>query len=180
MVCRRGARPGDAVYVSGTLGDSALALRMLLAGQTPDPFLARRHHDPKARTGLGRALAQAAIATAMIDVSDGLLADLGHILEASQVGAEIAAATLPLALPFQEALAQTPTLLELALSGGEDYELLFTVPPQRETELGNLANFAQVPITRIGRITSAAGELVVRGHDGRPIQSGKSGYDHFG
>lgn len=180
MVCRSGARPGDAVYVSGTLGDSAFALRMLLAGQTPAPFLARRHHDPEARTGLGRTLAQAAIATAMIDISDGLLADLGHILEASQVGAEIETALLPISEPFRRALAQEPALIELALAGGEDYELLFSVPPRREADLHDLAKFAQVPVTRLGRITSAAGELVVRGRDGRPIRAGKSGYDHFG
>ena len=80
IVRRGGARPGDAVYVSGCLGDSALALRRLLAGEAPEALLARRHHDPQARTGLGRALAGAGAASAMIDVSDGLLADLGHIV----------------------------------------------------------------------------------------------------
>lgn len=180
LVCRSGARPGDALYVSGTLGDSGLALRMLLAGQPPEPFLAQRHHDPEARTGLGRALAQAGVASAMIDVSDGLLADLGHILEASQVGAELDTAVLPLSESFNRALAQEPALIELALAGGEDYELLFTVPPKREAELADLVRFAHVPVTRLGRITSAAGDLVVRGRGGRPVRVGKSGYDHFG
>lgn len=180
MVSRRGARPGDAVYVSGTLGDSGLALRMLLAGQTPDPFLAHRHHDPEARTGLGRALAQTAVATAMIDVSDGLLADLAHILEASQVGAEIDSSALPLSPPFQQALAQTPALLDLALSGGEDYELLFTVPPQKEAALAVLAKSTAVPVTRLGIITAPESGLTVFDRDGRPLRPQRRGYDHFG
>jgi thiamine-monophosphate kinase len=108
LVRRSGARPGDAVYISGTLGDSGLALQLLLAGEAPDPFLARRHHDPEARTDLGRALAQANLPTAMIDVSDGLLADLGHLLKASGVGAAIEAAAIPLSPPFRRALALEP------------------------------------------------------------------------
>lgn len=180
LVRRSGARPGDAVYVSGTLGDSGLALQLLLAGQTPEPFLARRHHDPEARTGLGRALAQAAIPTAMIDISDGLLADLGHILEASQVGATIEAAALPLSEPFRRALAQESALLDLALAGGEDYELLFTVPPEREADLAELARSTGVPTTRLGRITGPKEGLIVLDRDGRPIPPRKTGYDHFG
>jgi thiamine-monophosphate kinase len=180
LVCRRGARPGDAVYVSGALGDSGLALQLLLAGEAPDPFLARRHHDPEARTGLGRALAQTAIPTAMIDISDGLLADLGHILESSQVGATIEATALPLSETFRRALAQEPALFDLALSGGEDYELLFTVPPEREADLAALAKSAEVPVTRLGKITSAAGGLIVLDRDGCPIPPRKTGYDHFG
>ena len=100
MLRRRGASPGDAVYVSGTLGDSALALQQLLAGTTPEASLITRHHDPLARVALGRALAAARIPSAMIDLSDGLLADLGHVLEASEVGAEIDEAALPLSPLF--------------------------------------------------------------------------------
>lgn len=180
LVRRRGARPGDAVYVSGTVGDSGLALQQLLAGEAPEPLLARRHHDPEARTGLGRALALAAIPTSMIDVSDGLLADLGHILTASGVGAEIEAAALPLSAPFCRALAAQPALLDLALAGGEDYELLFTVPPEREAELSGLSQSAGVPVTRIGGITSAEEGLTVLGPDGRALRPRRAGYDHFG
>lgn len=180
LVCRNGARPGDSIYVSGTLGDSGLALRMLLAGQTPSPFLARRHHDPEARTGLGRALAQAGIATAMIDVSDGLLADLSHILETSQAGAEIESSALPLSLPFQQALSQTPDLLDLALCGGEDYELLFTVPVEMEAGLTDLANGVGVPVTRLGRVTASQAGLSVIDRDGRSCRPRNTGYDHFG
>lgn len=180
LVCRSGARRGDAIYVSGTLGDSGLALQMLLAGQKPEIFLARRHHDPEARAGLGQTLARAAIPTAMIDVSDGLLADLGHILESSGVGAEVEAAALPLSSPFLRALAQDPSLLDLALSGGEDYELLFTVPTEKKAALAELVKSAQVPVTRLGIITSADKGLMVIGRDGQPIRPRQTGYDHFG
>jgi thiamine-monophosphate kinase len=180
LVRRSGARPGDAVYVSGTLGDSGLALRLLVAGDEPAPFLSRRHHDPEARTGLGRALARAAIPTAMIDVSDGLLADLGHILDASQVGAVIEAAALPLSEPFRRALAQEPALLDLALAGGEDYELLFTVQPEREAGLAEFAGSVGVPVTRLGKVTAPQEGLIVIDRDGRPIEPRKTGYDHFG
>ena len=108
VVRRSGARPGDDLYVSGTLGDSALALRLLSAGDAPPPELARRHHDPQARTALGRELAAAGLATAMIDVSDGLCADLGHILAASGVGARVEVGALPLSDPFRSAAATLP------------------------------------------------------------------------
>jgi len=179
IVRRGGARPGDAVYVSGHLGDSALALRRMLAGEAPEPTLARRHHDPQARTGLGRALAGAGVASAMIDVSDGLLADLGHILEASGVGAEIEEAALPLSDPFRRALAQEAGLLELALAGGEDYELLFTVPAEREGALPAISREAGVAVTRVGRVTAAAAGLTVRDRAGRARRPGVAGYNHF-
>lgn len=180
LVRRAGARPGDAVYVSGTVGDSALALQTLLAGERPEAFLAGRHHDPSARTGLGRALAAAGIPSAMIDLSDGLLADLGHILSASGVGARIDEEALPLSAPFRRALAQTPDLLELALSGGEDYELLFTVPPEREADLSRLASTLTVPLTRVGGVTSPDGGLLVKDRHGGIRRPSHPGYDHFG
>jgi thiamine-monophosphate kinase len=180
LVRRSGARPGDAIYISGTLGDSGLALQLLLAGEAPEPFLARRHHDPEARSDLGRALAQTHLPTAMIDVSDGLLADLGHLLKASGVGAAIEAAALPLSPPFRRALALEPGLLDLALAGGEDYELLFTVPPEREPELAEVARSTGVPMTRLGRVTAPQEGLIVLDRDGCPLPLRKTGYDHFG
>jgi thiamine-monophosphate kinase len=116
----------------------------------------------------------------MIDVSDGLLADLGHILESSQAGAVIEAAALPLSEPFRRVLAQDPALLDLALAGGEDYELLFTVTPDREAELAGLAGSVGVPVARVGRIAGPEEGLTVLGRDGRPISPRKGGYDHFG
>ncbi|MEJ2199875.1 MAG: thiamine-phosphate kinase [Desulfuromonadaceae bacterium] len=179
LIRRYGACPGDGVYVSGTLGDSALALRQLQSGVTPPAELARRHHDPRARVELGRALAAARIPSAMIDISDGLLADLGHILEASAVGAELEEATLPLSAVLKAEVAKDPDRIELALAGGEDYELLFTVPPQQQAGLVELAGAVGVPLTRIGVVTSAATGLMVHpgaGRCGRPVTAG---FDHF-
>lgn len=178
LVCRAGAREGDAIYVSGTLGDSALALRVLSAGETPDSFLSGRHHDPAARAQLGRALAASGIPSAMIDLSDGLAADLGHILSESGGGARIDEEALPLSDSFRRALEKDPELIELALSGGEDYELLFTVPPGRESALAPLGLSLSLPLTRIGTVTAAA-ELLVTGRLGRPYRPGKTGFNHF-
>lgn len=179
LVRRAGARVGDAIYVSGTLGDSALALRTLAAGGTPDPFLARRHHDPAARTKLGRALAASGIPTAMIDLSDGLAADLGHILSASQAGARIDEEALPLSDSFRRALEKDPELIALALSGGEDYELLFTVPPGREPALVPLADSVSLPITRVGTIFSSDKGILVKNRLGRSYRPGRTGFNHF-
>jgi thiamine-monophosphate kinase len=179
MVRRGGARPGDDLWVSGTLGDSALALRLLQRGEAPEPFLAGRHHEPEARAGLGRALAQARLPTAMIDLSDGLLADLGHLLEASAAGALVEEAALPLSEPFRRALAAEPELVGLALSGGEDYELLFAAPPQRRGEVAAVAARCAIPLTRVGEVTPPDDGLSVKTRSGRLIHPRRAGYDHF-
>jgi thiamine-monophosphate kinase len=178
VVKRSGSAPGDAIYVSGTLGDSALALRQLLAGKTPEPSLARRHHDPEARVDLGRALAAAGIPSAMIDVSDGLVGDLGHILKASGTGAVLELGALPLSAPLRKALAETPEVLELALTGGEDYELLFTVPSSREALLPALVEATRLPLTRVGTITSEK-RLAAKDPEGREYRLTQAAYDHF-
>jgi len=179
VVQRSGARPGDAIYVSGTLGDSALALRELQAGRTPEPFLASRHHDPLARADLGRRLAGERLATAMIDVSDGLLADLGHLLWASACGAKIAGAALPLSPPFSAALAADPALFSLALGGGEDYELLFTAPPEAAAALVHLAAATGIPLSRIGTVVPAVDGVSVTDRSGHLLTELPSGHDHF-
>jgi thiamine-monophosphate kinase len=178
-VRRAGARPDDAVYVSGTLGDSALALRLLTADRTPDALLAARHHDPVARVALGRALAEAGLAHAMIDLSDGLLAVLGHILAASRVGVRLEESRLPLSAPFRAALRDDPALLELAWGGGEDYELLFTAAPRREAELARLAQALEVPLTRVGTIVPAARGVRIRDVAGRERPAPRAGFNHF-
>jgi thiamine-monophosphate kinase len=178
VVSRAGARPGDGIYVSGTLGDSALALQRLQAGRIPEPELARRHFDPQARTALGRALAAAGLATAMIDLSDGLIADLGHVLHASGAGAQVKRSALPLSRAFLEGLAGDPALAELALSGGEDYELLFTAPAGREEEIPPLAAELALPLTRIGRVVAGQGLFLI-GADGSMSRPGRGGFDHF-
>jgi thiamine-monophosphate kinase len=179
LVQRRGARPGDLLYVSGALGDSALALALLQAGEGVDEAMAQRHHDPQARTSVGRRLATAGLATAMIDLSDGLLADLGHLLTASQVGARLRQDAIPLSDAARRLLAAQPKWRQLALTGGEDYELLFTVDPQRGAEIAALATELAVPLTVIGQITAAEEGLTVIDEQGRQVRPGLSGFDHF-
>ena len=171
-VTRSGARPGDGIYVTGTLGDSAAGLVLLQAGESPSHPLAVRHLRPTARLAEGRALREAGIPSAMIDVSDGLLADLGHILEESGVGAEVALERVPLS----EALrARGGGGAEMALSGGEDYELVFTVPAPEASRLAALN--AAGPVTRIGTIRPAPGLILTR--DGHEVPLPKAGFDHF-
>lgn len=173
-ICRRGAAAGDSLYVSGSLGDSALALSLLKAGRQPEPFLAQRFHLPTPRVGLGQLLVENRLATAMLDVSDGLLGDLAHILDASEVGAELELADIPLSPAFRQELEQDTTLIELALAGGEDYELLFTSPR------GDLMD--QLPseprVTLIGQIITEPG-VRIRQADGALFHCRRKGFDHF-
>ena len=176
---RGGAQPGDLVLVSGTLGDSALALTLWQQGATPHPFLAARHNRPTARVTLGRALAEAGLPTAMIDLSDGVASDLGHILQASGVGAEVRSADLPLSTLFREHVERHPQGLDLALAGGEDYELLCTVPAARLDAALAIGDSVGVPLTVIGTVTDRLSGLRLRGSDGvvKPLQI--RGYEHF-
>lgn len=162
---RSSARPGDAVYVTGTLGDAAGAL----AGATA---LAGRLDLPEPRVAAGMALR--GIATSAIDVSDGLAADLGHVLRASGIGASIEAARLPLSAALLAAFGPERAA-DLALAGGDDYELAFTVPPERERLLAEAP--LEVPVTRIGTVERGSG-LRCLGADGgpRPVPRG---YEHF-
>ena len=162
---RSGARPGDAVYVTGTLGDAAGAL----AGADR---LAARLDLPEPRVVAGMALR--GIATSAIDVSDGLCGDLGHILRASGVGASIETARLPLSEELVAACGRERAA-DLALAGGDDYELAFTVPPEREQLLAEAA--LAVPITRIGIIEHRPG-LRCLDRDSRPRLI-PAGYEHF-
>ena len=162
---RSGARSGDAVYVTGTLGDAAGALEGAAA-------LAGRLDLPEPRVAAGLALR--GIATSAIDVSDGLCADLGHVLRASGVGASLETARLPLSDALVAARGPVRAT-ELALAGGDDYELVFTVAPEREPLLA--AAPLDVPITRIGVVASPPG-LRCLDPDGRPLPV-PPGYEHF-
>ncbi len=176
---RDGARPGDVVVVSGTLGDSAFALTQLLRGQQPSESLARRHHRPEARVALGQALAKSGCVTAMIDLSDGLSSDLGHILKASQVGARLELASLPLSEQFAAAVQADPSLLELALSGGEDYELLFTLAEADLSGILDLGRSLNLPLTPIGWVHAGEPTLTLRDAAGSERMCRKQGFDHF-
>lgn len=174
-VRRSGARPGDLVYASGTLGDAGLALRQRHAGGAVDPWLQARLDRPTPRVALGLALR--GLATAMIDLSDGLAADLGHILESSGVGAELRLETLPLSPPVAEAVAAEGDWT-LPLASGDDYELCLCVPPERVGEVPPLAERAGCPLTHIGRIREGGG-LDCLGPGGAPVRLARAGFDHF-
>lgn len=177
-VRRSGARPGDRIFVTGTLGDSALGLELLRRGER-EGWAVERHLDPSPRVAVGLALAGSGLATAMIDVSDGLVADLGHILELSGVGARVEANLLPLSPHFRQgACLVSADPLALALSGGEDYELLFTVPAGREGEVASCLTRTGVPATVIGVIAEGSG-VTVAGPDGRELHPLREGYNHF-
>jgi len=174
-VRRRGARPGDLVCVSGTLGDAGLALRSILAGHGVSDDLRARLERPTPRVAAGLALRGQA--SAMIDCSDGLAADLGHILEASGVGADIALADLPLSPPVVAAVAAGADW-SLPLAAGDDYELCFTLPAAARTALPGLAQAAGCPLTVIGTIREG-NDLRCRLPDGTDFHLGRTGYDHF-
>nr|NIS40477.1 thiamine-phosphate kinase [Desulfuromonadales bacterium] len=177
-VTRGGAGVDELVCVSGTLGDSALALADLMHDRPVDRWLLGRHLEPQARVGLGRALADQGLATAMIDLSDGLLADLGHILESSEVGARIDLSDLPLSPAFRRRAGDDRALHDLALCGGEDYELLFTAAERHWPLVQQLAESTATPVSRIGRITDRR-DLAILDAAGRPYRPSGSGFDHF-
>jgi thiamine-monophosphate kinase len=183
-VRRCGARGGNSIWVTGTLGDSSLGLNLLRrerenALRSPFKALAARHLTPVPRVREGRMLAETHIPSSMIDVSDGLLADLSRLLAASDKGATIALDRLPLSEDFLHCpLSGGERRIDYALSGGEDYELLFTAANDREGELLKLAEGFSVPVTKIGEITDGGG-LVVLDSKHQPYDIGKLGFDHF-
>ena len=180
-VLRTGARPGDLVFVSGTLGDAALGLRTLrgeLAGvdAAGRAALVDRYRLPQPRLALGARLS--GTAHAAIDVSDGLVADLGHICECSKVGAEVEAERLPLSPAAQAALDADRSLRSVVLTGGDDYEIAFTAGPEAAGQVAELAAALALPLTQIGRITVGA-EVRVVDDAGADVVLGARGYRHF-
>ncbi|MGD2073366.1 MAG: thiamine-phosphate kinase [Gammaproteobacteria bacterium] len=168
------ARPGQRIFVTGTLGDAAYALRLLQAGKSPDPYLLERLNRPEPRVDFGKALTQ--LGAAAIDVSDGLLADLGHILTASGCGATVWVDRLP----RSEALAPYPAdvVLGSQLSGGDDYELCLCVEPERTMQLRALSADSGVPVTEVGLI-EAQPDIRCCHDDGSPYLPRSRGFDHF-
>lgn len=186
LLRRQGARPGDPLLVTGSPGDSAAGFAVLQSG---DPSLRKnfaslveRHLDPTPRVKEGMALAEAEIVTSMIDISDGLASDLRHLCEASGVGAEVAETHLPQSAELENAtaaLGRDP--LEFVLYGGEAYELLFTVPPDRVSEAVEIVQKATgVAVTEIGRIISGTGDRWLVRTTGERTPLPARGWDHFG
>jgi thiamine-monophosphate kinase len=178
-VLRSGARPGDRICVSGRLGEAELGLRLVERGLHKNrrwkKFL-RKHVHPEPRLALGQWLVEQRCATAMIDTSDGLSTDLGHICKASGVGAKVYAEKIPLVNVPPELRQMGIDALQLAVNGGEDYELLFTVPKRQAGRLPR--QLGGVPITVIGEITRGKGMTLVdtAGH-GKALRPG--GWDPF-
>jgi len=198
-VTRAGAKQGDRIFVTGTLGDAGAGLELLKAGvrvqgpgsrgqgpgtrskdvnselRTPHSELIKRHLRPVPRVEWGRKIALAGCASSMIDVSDGLSSDLFHLCEESGVGAVLHSDAIPLSRSILRSAGQlNKSPLQYALSGGEDYELLFTVPQAKMKRLASL----KVPATEIGQITGTRSLLIMNAQgEGKPLKP--IGYDHF-
>lgn len=179
-VTRAGAHPGDELWVSGHPGRAALGLRALRDGlaltDTGRTRCLGALHRPQPRVALGLALR--GLASAMLDVSDGLLGDLAHILERSCCGAHI---ELP-ALPLDDLLicgAPQDAALDALLAGGDDYELVFTAPPAQHGAIAALAGRLDLPLHCIGQLNDRPGELLLRAADGSLQPPGTTGYEHF-
>jgi len=176
---RSGAKPGDHIYVSGTIGDSALGLKSLRGGLSAMPeaqkYLEQCYLLPEPHIALGQRLY--GIAGACMDVSDGLAQDLGHIAEASQVGAVIYRDHIPLSKAALALLAKNEALWSAILGGGDDYQLLFTVPAAKEKQLRTLSNDLELTLTCIGEIREGRGVAVLDGNK-KPLAAAK-GFSHF-
>jgi len=176
---RDGAASGDLIYVSGTLGDAGLALQAAAGEYDPGPYrveLQARLDRPQPRIELALALRH--LASAAIDLSDGLLADLGHICQRSGCGARLELSSIPLS-PALDRFMRGRGDWGVPLASGDDYELCLVVPRNRQVEFEQVAAGLETPLTRIGEIEP---EPCIRCYDasGNPVTIGRGGYDHFG
>jgi thiamine-monophosphate kinase len=182
MLRRAGARPGDLVCVTGTIGDGGFGLAEIRAPHAglSDPqrrFLVARYRLPQPRTRLGPLLR--GLASAALDVSDGLVQDLGHIARQSDVAIEIDAAAVPLS-PAARAIARGDgDAVRRALTAGDDYEIAFTLPKARLPALARAARLARTRVSVVGTVAKGQG-VTVRGPEGAPLATGPGGFQHFG
>jgi thiamine-monophosphate kinase len=182
LLFRKGARVGDDLFVSGTLGDAALGLKILqekgkIIGAEG---LIKKHLSPCPRVELGQTIAKHHWATAMIDVSDGLLIDTSHLLQESGVGAQVWENRIPLSRLYRKWVHPfLKDFFQLALSGGEDYELLFTAPSEMRERIPYLSRSLKIPITHIGEILPKKEGLHIIREDGKNYSPSRLGFEHF-
>ncbi len=182
---RKGAKAGESLYVTGTIGDAALGLRVLKGAfigldESAASFLVERYRVPQPRVFLGPRLL--GLASASLDVSDGLVADLQHLCKASRLSAVVEAARVPFSPAARSLIGQSEEERALALSGGDDYEILFTAPKEAAGRLARLAEEFDTPITAIGAMASSLGgkhSVTVRDEKGRPLDFARKGWTHF-
>jgi thiamine-monophosphate kinase len=171
---RNGASVGDDIYVTGTLGDAAQGLALSQKGEA-DGYLVSRYQFPVARIAAGIQLR--GLAKSLIDISDGLIAEVGHLAETSSLGAEIAAWELPLSKELIESAGED-NARHMALFSGDDYELCFTANPADYDAIKAVSDLVDLPMTRIG-VATDDGKIVIRDSKGEPMKFGGAGYEHF-
>jgi thiamine-monophosphate kinase len=180
MILRGGARPGDLVFVTGTIGDAALGLAAaqgrLRCPAEDHRALADRYRLPEPRTSLAAAVA--ACASAALDVSDGLMADFGHLCRASGVAGWIDRARVPLSPAARRAVRSDPALWPAIVSGGDDYEIIMTAAPADAARLRESAKASAIPLSEIGRIAAGQPEATLLDERGAPIRLEKTGWTH--
>ncbi|MEC7488579.1 MAG: thiamine-phosphate kinase [Pseudomonadota bacterium] len=176
-VRRSTAQPGDVVFVSGTIGDAVLGMAQLKRKNVQENPMINRYQLPTPRVQLGQSLRK--IASAMVDVSDGLISDFGHLCSSSGVGAIIESGVVPISRQARAAIRAGDTQLSDLLVGGDDYELVFTAPPDREADVAFAANSAGVSVTKIGKIVGDPNSVRVLNAQGAEITFKNNGYTHF-
>jgi thiamine-monophosphate kinase len=186
MVKRVGAKPGDRIVVTGTIGDGALGLRLLrepdLAGQwslgdEDAGHLVGRYRVPQPRNALADAVR--AFASAAMDISDGLAGDLAKLCDVSGVSARIEAARLPLSAAAMKALTADPGLIEVIATGGDDYEILAAIPADKLSAFREQARAAAVPVAEIGEVVPGGNPVQVIGAEGTELIFARGSFSHF-
>lgn len=181
MLRRGGAQAGDDLYVTGSIGDAALGLEVKLNHRLFSSanmmVFDSRLHLPTPRVAFGQSLR--GVARAAMDVSDGLVQDAGHIAATAGLQAVIQAEAVPLSMAARQAVLEDADLLPVVLTGGDDYELLFTAAPDAAARIVELARTAGLAVTRIGRMQPGSG-VAVLGRDGQPLELAQGGFQHFG
>ncbi len=185
LVPRGGARAGDFLYVSGTLGDAALGLQLRLGtavfaaslSHADRDFLLKRYLYPEPRLALSPALARHA--SAAMDISDGLALDASRMCATSQATAEIEVSAVPLSPAANSALAASPEAMQAILSGGDDYEILAAIPPAEAPAFEAAAAHVGVRVARIGAVKTGSQAPIFLNADGSPLQLSSPGFEHF-